>query len=91
MLIYLADLAHTYSTKNESLMVPLNIGFIKAYAKKQHGNNIDIKLFKNPDELLKTFYKKVSLLKHLIFDNSSSTFRKLYKKIVLGVVFLLTL
>ena len=58
MLIYLADLAHTYSTKNESLMVPLNIGFIKAYAKKQHGNNIDIKLFKNPDEFLKTFYKK---------------------------------
>ena len=32
MLIYLADLAHTYTTKNESLMVPLNIGYLKAYA-----------------------------------------------------------
>ena len=58
MLIYLADLAHTYSTKNESLMVPLNIGFVKAYATKQHGNNIDIKLIKDPNKLLKTFYKK---------------------------------
>ena len=28
MLVYLADLADTYSTKNESLMVPLNIGYI---------------------------------------------------------------
>ena len=44
MLIYLADLAHTYSTKNESLMVPLNIGFIKAYAKKQHGNYMILQL-----------------------------------------------
>ena len=29
MLIYLADLAHTYTTKNESLMIPLNIGYLK--------------------------------------------------------------
>ena len=42
MLVYLADLAHTYSTKNESLMVPLNIGYLKAYAVKYHKNNINI-------------------------------------------------
>ena len=46
MLIYLADLAHTYTTKNESLMVPLNIGYLKAYAMEQHKGEINIKLFK---------------------------------------------
>ena len=40
MLIYLADLAHTYSTKNESLMIPLNIGYLKAYAMEQHRDKI---------------------------------------------------
>ena len=44
MLVYLADLSHTYSTKNGSLMVPLNIGYLKAYIVKQHGNNINVKL-----------------------------------------------
>ena len=58
MLVYLADLSHTYTTKNESLMVPLNIGYLKAFILKQHGSNINIKLFKDPNELLKAFYKK---------------------------------
>jgi len=52
MLIYLADLAHTYTTKNESLMVPLNIGYLKAYAMEQHKGEINIKLFKDPSKLL---------------------------------------
>ena len=52
MLIYLADLAHTYSTKNESLMIPLNIGYLKAYAMEQHKDKIEIKLFKDPQKLL---------------------------------------
>ena len=52
MLIYLADLAHTYSTKNESLMVPLNIGYLKAYALEKHKDKIEIKLFKDPQKLL---------------------------------------
>ena len=38
MLVYFADLAHTYSTENESLMVPLNIGYLKSYALKQQKN-----------------------------------------------------
>ena len=58
MLIYLADLAHTYSTTNESLMVPLNIGYVKAYAVNEHKNDVNIELFKDPNELLKAFYKK---------------------------------
>ena len=52
MLIYLADLAHTYSTKNESLMIPLNIGYLKAYALEQHKDKVEIKLFKDPQKLL---------------------------------------
>ena len=52
MLIYLADLAHSYSTKNESLMIPLNIGFLKAYAIEQHKDKINIKLFKDPQKLI---------------------------------------
>ena len=52
MLIYLADLAHTYSTKNESLMIPLNIGYLKAYAMEQHKDKIEIKLFKDPHKLI---------------------------------------
>ena len=57
MLVYLADLAHTYSTKNESLMVPLNIGYVKSYAMEQHGKSLNIKLFKNPKNLLVELHK----------------------------------
>ena len=56
MLIYLADLAHTYSTKYESLMVPLNIGYLKAYAMEQHKNKLNIKLFKDPKKLLQSLH-----------------------------------
>ena len=63
MLIYLADLAHTYSTRRDSLTVPLNVAYLKAYALKNQSSKIDIKLFKDPNELLKAFYfKKPDLL-----------------------------
>ncbi|MBT3601884.1 MAG: hypothetical protein HN521_02350 [Candidatus Latescibacteria bacterium] len=52
MVIYLADLAHTHSVNNASLTVPLNIGYIKAYAMAAHGESVDISLFKHPEELL---------------------------------------
>ena len=51
--VFLADLAHTYSVDNESLPVPLNIGFIKAYAVAEHGDAVDISLFKNPELFLR--------------------------------------
>ena len=56
MLIYLADLAHTHSTKNESLMIPLNIGYLKAFAMEQHKDKLNIKLFKDPNKLLKSLH-----------------------------------
>jgi radical SAM superfamily enzyme YgiQ (UPF0313 family) len=50
--IFLADLAHTHSVRDTSLLVPLNIGYIKAYAVAAHGSDVDITLFKHPEELL---------------------------------------
>jgi radical SAM superfamily enzyme YgiQ (UPF0313 family) len=50
--IFLADLAHTYSVRDASLLTPLNIGYIKAYAVAAHGDNVDITLFKHPEKLL---------------------------------------
>ena len=59
MLVYFADLEHTDSTENESLKIPLNIGYLKSYALEHHKNNLDIKLFKDPKKLLKAFNKKI--------------------------------
>ena len=50
--IYLADLTYaTISLATDSF--PLNIGFVSAYCKKKFGNNVDIKLFKYPNDLEK--------------------------------------
>ena len=43
--VFLADLAHTYSVDDRSLPIPLNIGFIKAYAVAQFGASVEITLF----------------------------------------------
>ena len=52
MVIYLADLAHTHSVGDTSLTVPLNIGYIKAYAMAAYGHSVEISLFKHPERLL---------------------------------------
>ncbi len=52
MRVYLADLVHTYSRPDSALPVPLNIGYIKAYAMEQLGSEVDIRLFKHPEKLL---------------------------------------
>jgi len=53
MRILLADLAHTYSTDDVSLIVPLGLGYIKAYALARQGETISIDLYKHPERLLK--------------------------------------
>jgi radical SAM superfamily enzyme YgiQ (UPF0313 family) len=58
MKIYLADLVHTYSVRDNSLLVPLNIGYIKAYAVQEHGPSVDIRLFKHPEKLLTAVYEE---------------------------------
>ena len=50
--IFLADLAHTFSVRDTSLLTPLNIGYVKAYAVASHGSTIDVTLFKHPEKLL---------------------------------------
>ena len=52
MRVYLADLAHTHSVGDASLTVPLSIGYLKAYAVADHGDAVDISLFKHPERLL---------------------------------------
>jgi radical SAM superfamily enzyme YgiQ (UPF0313 family) len=49
--IFLADLTHK-TVVLVSDTIPINIGFLAAYAKKIHGDRIDIELFKYPDELI---------------------------------------
>lgn len=51
-LIFLADLAHDFTVKSSSLMVPLGIGYIKAHALHYFGDQVDIRLFKSPNKLL---------------------------------------
>jgi len=58
MLVYLADLAHTYSTKSGSLMVPLNVGYIKSYAEEMSTKDLKIKIFKDPQDLLDNIVKE---------------------------------
>jgi radical SAM superfamily enzyme YgiQ (UPF0313 family) len=50
MLIYLADLFHD-SVRGVST-VPLNVGYVAAYAKARFGDAVDIRLFKRPGDLL---------------------------------------
>jgi len=49
--IYLADLVHNSFIKGPFTM-PLNIGYLAAYAKKHFGKNVEITLFKFPTPLL---------------------------------------
>lgn len=52
MRVYLADLAHTASVGDRSIPVPLNIGYIAAYAKARLGDAVEFRLSKHPDLLL---------------------------------------
>lgn len=52
--IYLCDLVHNYLGVG-SYMFPLNIGYIAAYAKKFFGSNVEIELFKYPEDFMRRF------------------------------------
>jgi radical SAM superfamily enzyme YgiQ (UPF0313 family) len=51
--IYLADLIHDYLPGN--YIVPLNVGLITSYLKEHFGNQVEIKLFKSVEALLREF------------------------------------
>ncbi len=54
--IYLCDFVHDYLGLGTH-MFPLNIGYVASYAKKLFPGDIDIKLFKYPNDFLKQFKK----------------------------------
>jgi len=55
--IYLADLAHNYASKGPYTF-PVNIGYVASYAKKLYCENVEIKLFKFPLELINAVKSK---------------------------------
>ena len=50
--IFLADLTYYNQFMTTSQTVPLPVGYIAAYSKKLFGNDIDISIFKDPEELI---------------------------------------
>ncbi len=50
--IYLADLIHTGMGVASSDAFPLNIGLVASYALKNFGSEVEILLFKHPEDLL---------------------------------------
>ena len=49
--IFLADLIHDY-LPGGNYVVPLNIGYMTAYLRSQFGSELDIRMFKQPSQLL---------------------------------------
>ena len=54
--VYLCDLTHD-TVILVSDTIPINIGYVGAYAKKEHGDLIDISLFKYPDSAIEAIKK----------------------------------
>ncbi len=43
--IHLLDLAHTYSVDDPAMLVPLGLGYLKAYLVQEMGDEVDVKIF----------------------------------------------
>ena len=54
--VYLCDLTHD-TTILVSDTIPVNLGYVGSYAKKIHGDSIDISLFKYPNDAIKKIKK----------------------------------
>ena len=54
--IYLADLVHTYTPGN--YVVPLNVANIASYLNKDFKNDVEINLFKYPEDLIRSIETK---------------------------------
>ncbi len=76
--IFLGDLSYFNAYTEYGVYVPLNIGFLAAYANKKFGREVEITLFKDPEVLLRSvadeapdlvglsFYYWNSALNHLV-------------------------
>ena len=56
MNIFLLDLAHDQTVDVNSLPIPLNIGYLKAYAESEH-YNLNIKLYKQAKKYIEDVEK----------------------------------
>ncbi len=50
--IHLLDLAHTYSVDDAAMLVPLGLGYLKAYLAQEMGDEVEVKIFKHPEMAL---------------------------------------
>ena len=50
--VFLGDLSYINDENRFNLFVPLNIGYVASYAKTMFGEQVEIKLFKDPNKLL---------------------------------------
>ena len=55
--IFLGDLVHNYIYSRDIWTVPLNVANIAAYVRRFYGQDVDIRLFKFPDNLLNELKK----------------------------------
>ena len=51
--IFLGDLSYINEENRFNLFVPLNIGYIASYALKMFQDQVEVRLFKDPNELLR--------------------------------------
>lgn len=57
--IYLCDLTHNFAGRATADTIPLGIGCIASYLKKELADNIEVNLFKFPDDLNRALTKKM--------------------------------
>ena len=74
--IYLCDLAH-HGVIVASDMIPINIGYIAAYAKKRFGKQIDVSLYKYPNRVIES-------IKNSRKQSFEMDFREFIKHLLLG-------
>jgi radical SAM superfamily enzyme YgiQ (UPF0313 family) len=50
--VLLLDLAHTTTVDTSSMIVPLGLGYLKAYLVREFGDLVDVRIFKHPERAL---------------------------------------
>ena len=55
--VFLADLEHNYRGSPQNAM-PYSVGLVASYAKKIHGDKVNIRLFKYPEKLYEALTKE---------------------------------
>ena len=75
--VFLGDFSYFNSYTEFGLYVPLNIGFLAAYAMKKFGREVDITLFKDPEVMLRSAAEKAPDLVGMSFYYWNSALNRL--------------